>query len=266
MEETRTSDSIPDESLRNRLWGPVLINHLVITLATVLLGAGLSAATVASLAGINRRTVYQWRRKYPVTAGVEHDAAELHYCTALLSGASPAEAASSAGAALSILAPQAVYCSDVHTSIAKQNPTTPADHPRRTISVRRHEPTVPEEATSALAGPVHTPGQVPDAPEGPVRPDSSSEGCQDPCEDRPGVCRQWILTCSSMIRVHRGTIENTSDLLRQYFPKHTDLSVYTERELCEVERMMNNRPRKALDWATLAEAMCEELAGLLGDA
>lgn len=64
----------------------------------------------------------------------------------------------------------------------------------------------------------------------------------------------------------RGPNENTNGLLRQYFPKSTDLSVHGLDRLRDVERMMNNRPCKALGWASPAEAMWAELDDILGDA
>ncbi|MCO8251888.1 MULTISPECIES: IS30 family transposase [Comamonas] len=57
----------------------------------------------------------------------------------------------------------------------------------------------------------------------------------------------------------RGTNENTNGLLRQYFPKGTDLSRWSEQEIQAVARTLNNRPRKTLGWRTPTEALNEYL-------
>jgi IS30 family transposase len=60
----------------------------------------------------------------------------------------------------------------------------------------------------------------------------------------------------------RGTNENTNGLLRQYFPKGTDLSRWTDEEVQAVAAAVNNRPRKALGWKTPAEAFDQQLRSL----
>jgi IS30 family transposase len=57
----------------------------------------------------------------------------------------------------------------------------------------------------------------------------------------------------------RGSNENTNGLLRQYFPKSTDLSVHSRQHLDAVAAQLNSRPRKTLGWKTPAQALQEVL-------
>jgi IS30 family transposase len=71
-----------------------------------------------------------------------------------------------------------------------------------------------------------------------------------------------VYFCDPQSPWQRGSNENTNGLLRQYFPKGTDLCAHSEEELEAVAEALNERPRKTLGWRSPAEAFAETLKRL----
>ena len=88
------------------------------------------------------------------------------------------------------------------------------------------------------------------------------QGSEMACVDKFKLSSGFeVYFCDPHSPWQRPTNENVNGLIREFFPKETDFTKVTDEEVDEVQMLLNNRPRKVLDWKFPSEAMQEVLAG-----
>ena len=68
-----------------------------------------------------------------------------------------------------------------------------------------------------------------------------------------------VYFCDPKSPWQRGSNENTNGLLRQYFPKDTDMAALTQQDLDHAAHQLNRRPRQTLGWKTPSDKLAETM-------
>ena len=124
-----------------------------------------------------------------------------------------------------------------------------------------HVPTGRPTAEAMRAGIVDALGQLPSWLRRTLTWDQGKElAMHQRITDQTGT---RVFFCDAHSPWQRGSNENMNGLLRDYFPKATDLRHVTPEQLAQVAEEVNNRPRKTLGWACPADLLAgETVAGL----
>ena len=118
---------------------------------------------------------------------------------------------------------------------------------------------VPGKDTSAVVKAIAK--QIGNLPDGVMTSLTWDRGAELAAHKRFSIAtKAQVYFCDPSSPWQRGTNENTNGLVRQYFPRRTDLSGHSQRDLNRVARAMNMRPRKTLGYSSPAESFAEKIA------
>jgi IS30 family transposase len=145
---------------------------------------------------------------------------------------------------------------EIDTAVSRQGPAALAvlaERKTRFIKLQR----LPRRSARAMRLAVNrTLAQYPTPLRRTLTYDNGSENSDH--QDINAVLGTRSFFCAPFHSWEKGTVENSVGLVRRYFPKGTDFTALSKREIKHVERRLNNRPRKCLNYLTPAEAFRRE--------
>jgi IS30 family transposase len=145
---------------------------------------------------------------------------------------------------------------EIDTAVSRQGPAALAvlaERKTRYIKLQR----LPHRSARAMRLAVNrTLAQYPTSLRRTLTYDNGSENTDH--QDINAVLGTRSFFCAPFHSWEKGTVENSIGLVRRYFPKGTDFTALSKREIKHVERRLNNRPRKCLNYFTPAEAFRRE--------